>query len=410
MTENNGTRMPILFVVLTLTLNSMGVGLILPVMPDLILDVTGGNLSHAAVWGGILATCYAVMQFFFAPAVGALSDRFGRRPILLLSLAVMAADYIVLSLAGSIWLLFGARLVGGITSATQSTASALISDLSSPKDKAKNFGLVGAAFGIGFVLGPMAGGLLAEFGPRVPFWVAAGLTTANFVFGASVVQETVTDTIRRPFELKRANPFAAFMKIRELPGVLPLLSLFFLYEFAFLVFPSTWAYFTQLRFGWTAGTVGLSLATFGMAMAVVQGGLIRFIVPKLGESGTVVWGFIFNALAFAALALISNGTVALLLAPLSALGAVVSPTLQSLMSNATSKSRQGELQGVLASTRAIAMIFSPLVMTQIFSKFSDTSNLVHFPGAAFTIAAGLMLVALVITFARCRATPSNANA
>lgn len=410
MTDRRQHRLPVLFIFVTLTLNSMGVGLILPVMPDLIRDVTGGDIAQAAAWGGILATSYAVMQFFFAPAIGALSDRFGRRPVLLVSLAVMAADYVVLALASSIWLLFAARLVGGITAATQSTASALISDLSSPEDKAKNFGLLGAAFGIGFVLGPVVGGLLAEFGTRAPFWAAAGLAGANLVFGATVVQETVTDAIRRSFVLDRANPCAVFAKLSEMPGLLPLITLFFLYEFAFLVFPSTWAYFTQARFGWDAATVGLSLATFGVAMAAVQGGLIRLILPRLGEARAIVWGFIFNAVAFGLLAVVTNGTVVLLLAPLSALGAVVTPALQARMANSVSEDRQGELQGLLASVRAIAMIFSPFVMTQAFSTFSGEGAIAPIPGAAFLLAMGLMVVALFINAALCRTEPSEQTA
>ncbi|MDJ1015583.1 MAG: TCR/Tet family MFS transporter [Paracoccaceae bacterium] len=404
------SRLPILFVVLTLALNSMGVGLILPVMPDLIRDVTRGDLANAAAWGGILATAYAVMQFFFAPAVGALSDRFGRRPVLLISLAMMVVDYVVLALAGSMWLILAARLVGGITASTQSTAAALISDLSGTEDKAKNFGLLGAAFGAGFVFGPLMGGLLAEYGTRAPFWGAAILATANLIFGWTVLKETVTDDIRRPFRVARANPFASILSIRAMPGLVPLLSLFFLYEFAFLVFPATWAYFTQLRFGWTAATVGVSLATFGIAMAVVQGGLIRWIVPNLGETRTIVWGFIFNAIAFTALAAITNGAVALILAPLSAFGAIVTPALQGLMANATRDDMQGELQGVLASVRAIAMIFSPLVMTQVFRAFSEPAAPFHFPGAAFALAAGLMIAALSVNATLCRGAAETAKA
>ncbi|WP_068118683.1 TCR/Tet family MFS transporter [Tropicimonas marinistellae] len=410
MTDRRDTRLSVLFIFATLTLNSMGVGLILPVMPDLIRDVTGGDIAEAAGWGGILATSYAVMQFLFAPTVGALSDRFGRRPVLLVSLAVLAADYVVLALAGSIWLLLAARLVGGITSATQSTAAALISDLSTPEDKARNFGLLGAAFGIGFVFGPVIGGLLAEFGTRAPFWVAAGLASVNLIFGASVLKETVTDEIRRPFDLRRSNPFSVFAKLREMPSLLPLLTLFFLYEFAFLVFPSTWAYFTQARFGWDTATVGLSLATFGIAMAAVQGGLIGIVLRRLGETRTIVWGFLFNTLTFALLAVVGNGTAILLLAPLSALGAVVTPALQSRIANTVAVDSQGEVQGLLASVRAVAMIFSPLVMTQTFRAFSGADAVANVPGAAFLLAMGLMIVALLINASLCRAAPASQSA
>lgn len=393
-------RLPVLFILLTLMIDAMGIGLILPVMPDLIREVNGGDLGQAAVWGGILSTIFAVMQFLFGPIVGSLSDRFGRRPVLLVSLGVMALDYLVMAVAGTIWLLVLGRIVGGITAATQSTASAYIADISKPEEKAANFGLVGAAFGVGFVLGPVLGGLLAEFGTRAPFYAAAALAGANMVFGYFVLKETVTDKTRRSFTLARANPFGAFRAIGRLPGVGRLLVLFLIYQIAFTVYPAIWAYFTQARFGWDPRMVGLSLASFGISMAIVQGGLIRLILRWFGDSGTVIYGIVFNFFAFAAIAFVTSGWLALILTPLTALGAVVTPALQGIMSRTAKDDQQGELQGVLTSVGALAMIISPLVMTQTFDLFTGPGAPVEMPGAPFLLSMVLMVVCGAIYLTR----------
>lgn len=389
-------RLAFVFILITLAIDAMGIGLILPVLPDLIAELQGGTLGQAAIWGGVLSTSYAIMQFLCGPTIGSLSDRFGRRPILLISLTVMALDYVVMALAGSIWLLLIGRIVGGVAAATQSTATAFIADISKPEDKSKNFGLVGAAFGIGFVVGPLIGGVLGELGLRAPFYAAAALATFNLILGYFVLPETVTDRIRRPFSWRRANPLGAFKHISALPGVRRYLTLFFLYEFAFFVYPAIWAYFTRAQFGWEPGMVGLSLGLFGVAIAVVQGGLIRWIIPTFGEKPTILYGFIFNFCAFIALATVTSGPVALILTPLTALGAVVTPALQGLMSRAAGADQQGELQGLVSSIRAVAAILSPLVMTQIFFLATDSAFGINTPGAPFFLSMGLMAFCLVI--------------
>ncbi|MCX7645285.1 MAG: TCR/Tet family MFS transporter [Rhodobacteraceae bacterium] len=396
-------RLAVGFILTTLAIDAMGIGLILPVMPDLLRDLTGGSLAEAALWGGLLTTAFAVMQFLFGPTLGALSDRFGRRPVLLVSLLVMAADYLVMALAGTVWLLLAARLVGGITAATHATATAWIADISRPEEKAARFGLAGAAFGLGFVLGPLAGGLLSEFGTRAPFWAAAGLALLNLGLGWAVLRETVTGRIRRAFDWRRANPFGAFRQMGRLPGVQRMLLLVFLYEFAFLVYPATWAYFTAARFGWEARTIGLSLAAFGIAVALVQGGLIRLVLRRLGEAGTVLWGISFNACAFLFLALVGNGTVAFVFTPLTALGAVVTPALMGLMSRRVPDDAQGELQGLVASARAVATILSPPVMTGVFAAFTAPGAPVHLPGAAFLLSMALMVACGLVHVAHLRA-------
>lgn len=372
----------------------MGIGLIIPVMPDLIREVNGGTLASAAVWGGILATSFAVMQFLFGPLLGGLSDRFGRRPVLLLSLVVMSADYLVMALAGSIWLLLAGRIVGGITAATQATASAYMADISTPEKKAANFGLIGAAFGMGFVMGPLIGGLLAEYGTRAPFYAAAGLAALNALFGWIVLTETVTDRIRRPFSWARANPLGSLRVLGQLPGLGPLLLVFFLYQLAFIVYPAVWSYFAVERFGWSPAMIGISLALFGIMLAVVQGGLMPMVLRLLGERGAVIYGLAFDVLAFGALAIVTSGTIALILIPLTAFAGVVTPALQGIMSKTVNDNQQGELQGALTSIGALAMIVSPLVMTSVFAAFSGPSTPIYLPGAPFILSAGLVIIAV----------------
>lgn len=396
-------RLPVLFLLITVMIDAMGIGLIMPVMPDLIREVNGGSLARAAIWGGVLSTVFAVMQFLFSPGLGNLSDHFGRRPVLLVSLAVLALDYLVMALAGSIWLLLLGRLVGGITSATQATASACMADLSAPKDKAANFGLVGAAFGLGFVLGPLIGGTLGAWGPRAPFYAAALLAGANFAFGLLVMRETVTDRIRRPFTWARANPLRAFRSVANLPGVKPLLWVFFIYSVALYVYPAIWAYFTQERFGWSTQVIGLSLALYGITVALVQAGLIRVVLFRLGDRGTVIFGLVLDAISAALIAVVASGTLALILTPVAALGAVVVPALQGIMSRRAPDDAQGELQGVLTSVNALAMILSPLMMTSSFAAFTAESAPIYLPGAPFLLAAVLLLGALAL-FLRTRSS------
>lgn len=394
-------RLPVFFIFLTIVLDAMGIGLIMPVMPDLIREVEGGSLAQAAIWGGVLATSFAVMQFLFSPFLGSLSDRFGRRPVLLVSLAVMALDYVIMAVAGSIWLLLAGRILGGITAATHSTAGAYMADISRPEDKAANFGLIGAGFGVGFVLGPLIGGLLGELGPRAPFYAAAGLAALNFVFGALVLKETVDDRIRRDFSWGRANPFGAIRSIAHLPGLSGLLFVYLLYSIAFYVYPSVWAYFGVERFGWSPQMIGLSLALYGISTAVVQGALTRPVMRWLGDRKTVHVSLILETLAFLALALITNGYVVLAMTPLMALGSVLNPALQGIMSRRAADNQQGELQGVLTSLHALAMIISPLAMTSVFAAFTREGAPVYLPGAPFLVSMGLMIVSLWV-FARTR--------
>lgn len=402
-------NLPLTFIFITVVIDAMGIGLILPVMPDLIREVNGGDLGQAALWGGILTTVYAVMQFGFGPLVGNLSDRFGRRPVLLTSLVVMAIDYVVMALAGAIWLLFIGRIVGGVTAATQSTAMAYVADISKPEEKSANFGLIGAAFGVGFVFGPLIGGLLASYGTRAPFYAAAVLASANFLFGYFVLPETVTDRIRRPFSWLRANPFGAFKHVGALPGLRPLLVLMFFYGVAFFVYPAVWAYYGQIRFGWGPGMVGVSLAVYGISIAVVQGVLIRPILARIGDRRAVILGLIVEVAAFVFLGFVQAGWMALAFTVVAAFGAIAGPALQGIMSRTAEDNQQGELQGILTSINAIAVIFAPLIMTQTFFFFTREDAPIYSPGAPFLLSAVLTVVCIGL-FLMARPTASQGAA
>lgn len=399
-------RLPLVFILTTLMIDAMGIGLILPVMPALIREVDEASLAQAALWGGILTTTFAVMQFVFAPVLGNLSDRYGRRPVLLLSLTVMALDYLVMALAGTIWLLLAGRVVGGMTAATQSVATAFIADITPSEKKAARFGLLGAAFGVGFVVGPLIGGLLGELGTRAPFYAAAALAALNAVLGYFVLPETLAVGKRRPFRLRNANPFGAFRQLGRLPDVGRLVITFFLYNVAFTVYPAIWAYFTEARFGWDPGLIGLSLGAFGIGIAIVQGGLIRYVIGWLGEAGTVRYGLAFNALAFLAFAFVSSGTLGMILTPLTALGAVVTPALQAMMSQRVGEDRQGALQGLVTSAASLAMIVSPLIMTGIFFAFTREGAAITLPGAPFLLSMALMGACAVVFAGRVRRKPA----
>ena len=385
-------RMPLIFILLTLAIDAMGIGLIMPVMPDLLQEIGAGGLGRAAVWGGILTTSFAVMQFLFGPLMGSLSDRFGRRPILLISLAIMAADYLVMSVVGTIWLLIAARIVAGIAAATQPTAAAYIADISTPEQKSARFGLMSAAFGVGFILGPLIGGLLGEFGPRTPFIAAAALAGLNVVFGLFALPETVNDTIRRPFSWARANPVGAFRQIGQLPGLRQFLVTFFVFEFAFYVYPVIWAYFTQARFGWGSAMIGTTLTIYGVSIVLTQGVLIRMFLARFGDLGTVYAGLFFSLVAFVVFGFTSSGLVLMLLIPISSLGIIAAPALQGMMSKHAGDDQQGELQGVITSVRSLAVILSPLLMTWIFAFSTREGAALHLPGAPFLVSAALVVV------------------
>ncbi len=389
-------RLPVVFIFITMVLDSMGIGIIMPVMPDLIREVGNVDLSKAALWGGTLTVVFAINQFLFSPLVGGLSDAYGRRPVLLIALLVMALDYLVMGIAQSLWLLFVGRFIGGITAATQSTASAYMADISTSEDKAKNFGLLGAAFGLGFILGPMVGGLLAEYGSRAPFYAAALIAFANMLFGYFVLPETITDSNRRTFDWRRANPFGSFKQMQQLPGLMPMLMVYLLLSIAFFVYPSVWAFFGRAQFNWDARMVGLSLAAYGFGIVIIQGLLIRPILKRFGEKATAIFGMFMHLATFLVYPFMTETWHVFAYMPISVFSAVAVPALQGLMSNSAPDNAQGELQGALSSLTAVATIVSPFLMTRVFSYFTGDVAPVYLPSAPFLLSALSVLLALLL--------------
>ena len=389
-------RLPIFVITATVTLDAMGVGLIMPVMPALLREVDGGSLAQAAAWGGIMSAAFAVMQFLFGPVVGALSDRWGRRPVLLISLLAMAADYVIMALAGSLWLLLVGRILGGITTATHSTANAYMADISAPHEKAQRFGLLMAGFGVGFVLGPILGGFLAEYGTRAPFWAAGALALANALLGFAVLGESLPRRRRRRFSWARANPFGAFRAVARLAGVAPLLAVFFLFNVATYVYPAVWAFFLTERFGWGEGTIGLSLGIYGLSYALAMAFLVQPTMARLGPRGTVIFGLAMECVTLVLIASLTDGRVLLAMIPIAALGSLAMPALQAAMSDSVAPTAQGELQGLLTSVSALAMATAPVLMTQVFAYFTAAGAPLYLPGAPFFLAAALMVLCLVL--------------
>ncbi len=393
-----GGRLPLIFVLATVAIDAIGIGIIIPVMPDLIIEVGGGTLGSAAVWGGVLASVFAFMQLLCGPTIGNLSDRYGRRPVLLVSLFFMSVDYVVMGVAHTIWLLFIGRVIGGITASTQPTVAAYIADISDPDEKAQNFGLIGAAFGVGFVLGPLFGAAFAEFGTRAPFYAAAAFSFANMVFGWFVLPETVTDAIRRPFEWKRANPLGGLIHIGRLPGLKLMLLTMFVFQIAFTVYPAIWPFYTAERFGWDPRMIGVSLAAYGVAIAFVQGWLIRVVLRVMTERQAVLVGLIFEMIGFLGYGFITETWQAFVLIPLSSLGAFALPALQGIMSRTAFDNQQGELQGVLTGVVSLALIISPVIMTVMFREFVKDGAVFYLPGAPFLLAFVLTAVCMVLMY------------
>jgi MFS transporter, DHA1 family, tetracycline resistance protein len=403
-------RHAVLFIFITILIDSIGFGIIIPVMPELIMQLTGEGLSQAARYGGWLYFVYAITQFFCAPLMGNLSDRFGRRPVLLSALFALGIDYVVMGLAPGLAWLFVGRFVAGIAGASYSPAYAYIADITAPEKRAQSFGFVGAAFGLGFVLGPTIGGLLGSLGPRTPFFVAAGLALLNATFGLFALPESLPRERRRAFEWSRANPFGTLIQLRKQPVVVALAGVSFLWLLGHQVLPSTWAFYTMLRFGWSEAAVGLSLAAAGIVMAISQGGLTGVLIPKLGgERRAALVGLASGATVYCCYAFAPYGWVLYIGILLWGLAAMSWPSLNALMSQQIPPNAQGELQGGLASLSSLAAILGPPLMTQLFGWFSDAAGAAYFPGAPF-LAAALLALASAIILLRICGEPSSSLA
>jgi len=388
------------FVFIAVLVDSIGFGIILPVLPSLIMTLAHVNVAQAAEFGGWLAFVYALMQFFCAPVLGNLSDRFGRRPVLLFALLALGIDYLIMGSAPVISWLFAGRIVAGMAGASFTPAYAYIADITPAEKRAQSFGLMGAAFGIGFILGPAIGGMLGSFGPRAPFFTAGAIALANTAFGFFALPESLPMESRRPFEWRRANPLGTLIQIRRYPPVLWLIGAVFLWQLGHQVLPSIWAFYTMSKFQWTSAQIGYSLAFVGLVMAFAQGVLTRALIPRLGgERPAAAVGMVFAILAYVGYAFATRGWMMYVVSATSMFFAMTYPSLNALMSQQIPHNAQGELQGAVASVYSLSAILGPPLMTQVFGLFSSAEAPIYFPGASF-LAAALLTLASAALFAK----------
>ncbi len=396
--DNSKKKAAIGFIFITLLIDVIGLGIIIPVIPKLIEELIHGSVREAAKYGGWLSFAYAFTQFVFSPVVGNLSDKYGRRPIILISLFGFTVDYIFLALAPTIWLLFVGRVIAGITGASFTTASAYIADISTDNDRAKNFGLIGAAFGLGFIIGPLIGGALGHFGARMPFYAAAILCLLNFLYGYFILPESLDKDKRRAFDWKRANPIGSLkflFKHSELSGLV--ITLFLVYVAGHAV-QSNWSYFTMGQFNWSEFTVGVSLGVVGLLVALVQGVLIRWTTPKLGEYKSIYIGLGMYAIGMLLFAFATEGWMMFAILIPYCLGGICGPSLQSVITKNVAANEQGELQGALTSLMSITSTIGPPLMAGLYYQFSKEDSSLKFPGAPFFLAFILMSVSVVMTY------------
>lgn len=391
------SRLTLSCILVTILLDMVGVGIIVPVLPELLEDLTGGSMANAAVLGGYLVFTYAFMQFVFSPVLGNLSDRFGRRPVLLASLLGLTFDYLMMSIAPVVWYLFVGRVIAGIAGAAVATATAYMADITPPHKRTHRFGLIGAAFGLGFIIGPVIGGELGEFGPRVPFYAAAGLAFANFLFGLLVLPESLPKHARRKFDIRRANPFGAVLALRQYPVVLWLLAVLFAFSLAAQALPTVFSYFTVEVFRFTSSNIGRALGAFGIGFAVCQAFLVGPMVKRVGEPPVAIMGLLAAIAAFAGVAFTEDVFNLYLFIMIGAVSGLAAPAINGVLSRQVPDNAQGELQGAVNAANSLATIIGPLAATQIFSYFTHSADSPgYFPGAPFLAAAMCVFGALVI--------------
>ncbi|MBP3942367.1 TCR/Tet family MFS transporter [Sphingobacteriaceae bacterium WQ 2009] len=385
----------LIFIFITVVIDVIGLGIIIPVMPTLIKTLIGGNLSDASKYGGLLMFSYAFTQFFFASVLGNLSDRYGRRPVLLFSLAGFCVNYCLMGFAPSILWLFIGRLVAGITGASHTVAAAYIADISPAEKKAQNFGLLGAAFGLGFIIGPLLGGLLGHYGARVPFFAAAALSFINLIYGYFVIPESLKPEFRRPFLWRNANPVSSFKFLAQFPKIKVLILVIFLINIGAHAVQSTWSYYTMERYGWNERMVGISLGFIGVLLAIVQAGLLRLIIPKLGLANSIVVGIALNCIAMPLMGLAAAPWMLFAASIPYVFSGIAGPAIQSYISNHTPLNNQGQIQGGLTSVISLTAIIGPPLMSTLFSYFTNPTGKWYLPGAPFFMAAFLAIIALL---------------
>jgi DHA1 family tetracycline resistance protein-like MFS transporter len=384
------------FIFITILIDVIGFGIIIPVMPTLIETLIHGTVSQASLYAGLMLLAYSAMQFLFSPVIGNLSDKYGRRPILLTSLLGFGVDYLFLAFAPSIGWLFVGRVIAGITGASFTTASAYIADVSPPEKRAQNFGLIGVAFGIGFIIGPLIGGVLGEWNIRYPFFAAAGLALLNAAYGFFILPESLSMDHRRPFEWRRANPVGSLLQLKKYPSIIGLAVSLFLIYFAAQSVQSVWTFYTMLKFNWSKFLEGCSLAFIGTMIAMVQGGLIRITLPKFGIERSIWMGLLLYSLGLILFAFATESWMMFLFMVPYALGGIAGPALQGLMSNQVPANEQGELQGGLTSLMSLSSVFGPWTMTTLFYYFTNFKDKRYLPGAPFILGALLMLIAALL--------------
>jgi MFS transporter, DHA1 family, tetracycline resistance protein len=393
----SSNRQPALgFIFITLIIDVTGLGIIIPVMPKLILELSEGTLSEAASFGGWLVSVYAIMQFICSPIMGGLSDRYGRRPVLLFSLLGFGLNYLFMAFAPTLGWLFLGRIIAGAMGASFTTAGAYIADISTPEKRAQNFGMIGAAFGLGFIIGPVIGGLLGSYGSRVPFMVAAVLTLLNVLYGYFVLPESLLRENRRSFEWKRANPVGTLRNLFRYKVIAGLfISLAFVYIASHAV-QSNWSYYTIQKFQWDERAIGISLGVVGLVSAIIQGGLIRLIIPALGQERSVYVGISLYALGLLLFGLATEGWMMYAFTVVYCFGGIAGPALQGIMSGLVPPNEQGELQGGFTSLMSITSIIGPPLMNNVFAFFTNGQYAFYFPGAAMVLGAVFMLISSVL--------------
>ncbi|NGP17887.1 TCR/Tet family MFS transporter [Devosia aurantiaca] len=391
------SRLTLTCILITILIDMIGVGIIVPVLPELLEDLTGGSVAQAAVIGGYLVFAYAFMQFVFSPVLGNLSDRYGRRPVLLISLLGLTFDYLMMSIAPFVWYLFIGRIIAGIAGAALATATAYMADITPPHKRTHRFGLIGAAFGLGFIIGPVIGGELGEFGPRVPFYAAAGLAFANFLFGWFVLPESLPKASRRKFDIRRANPLGAVMALRKYPSVLWLLGVLFFLQLATQALPTVFSYFTVEMFNWTSSTIGRTLGAFGLGFAISQAVLAGPLSKGIGEPAVGMIGLLAAIAAFAGVAFSADVYMLYLSILVGTVSGLAPPAINGVLSRQVPDNSQGELQGAVNAASSLATIIGPLAATQIFYHFTTEPGAAsYFPGAPFLAASASVLAALIL--------------
>ncbi|MDB5127519.1 TCR/Tet family MFS transporter [Mucilaginibacter sp.] len=384
------------FIFITLLIDVIGLAIIIPVFPKLIEKLIHGNISDASKISGLLFVAYSAMQFLFSPLVGNLSDKYGRRPVLLFSLLGFGIDYLFLAFAPTIGWLFVGRIIAGITGASFTTASAYIADVSEPEKRAQNFGMIGVAFGLGFIIGPVIGGILGKYDTHYPFYAAAALALLNTAYGFFILPESLDKEHRRNFDWKRANPMGSLLQLKKYPAVIGLATCLFIVYFAGHAVQSVWTYYTMEKFKWSEDVVGYSLGFIGLTIAIVQGGLIRVAIPKLGQNRSIWIGLVLYAIGMLLFGLANQSWMMFAFMVPYALGGICGPALQGVMTNEVPKNEQGELQGGLTSLMSLSSIFGPWFMTYVFYYFTNSKAPVHLPSAPYFIASALMLIAALL--------------